>query len=107
MCHKEIATLSSLCRLSFRSNNTIQLGSWCFPLRQPVRSAQSNTIKLIYILSTVEEMSTSDAEGAGLKSRQSHTDDLNIGVLVATLPGAWRFEVTAWTAWPYVSKVTW
>ena len=33
----------------------------------------------------------------------SHTSDLKIGTLVATLPGAWRYRVSAGTGWPGVS----
>ena len=33
----------------------------------------------------------------------SHTSDLKIGTPVATLPGAWREDVSAMTGWPGVS----
>ena len=33
----------------------------------------------------------------------SHTIDLKIEIPVATLPGAWRCRVSAWTGWPGVS----
>ena len=33
----------------------------------------------------------------------SHTSDLKIGTPVATLPGAWRYRVSAGTGWPGVS----
>ena len=33
----------------------------------------------------------------------SHTSDLNIGSSVATLPGTWRYRVSAGTEWPGVS----
>ena len=33
----------------------------------------------------------------------SHTSDLKIGTPVATLPGAWRYRVSAGTDWPGVS----
>ena len=33
----------------------------------------------------------------------SHTSNLEIGTPVATLPGAWRFRVSAGTGWPGVS----
>ena len=36
-------------------------------------------------------------------SRSSHTSDLKIGTPVATLPGAWRYGVSAGTGWPGVS----
>ena len=36
-------------------------------------------------------------------SRSSHTSDLNIGTPVATLPGAWRYRVSAGTGRPGVS----
>ena len=39
----------------------------------------------------------------GIFSGSSHTSDLNIGTPVATLPGAWRFRVSAGTGRPGVS----
>ena len=39
----------------------------------------------------------------GLIPRPSHTNDLKIGNTVATLPGAWRYWVSAGTVWPGVS----
>ena len=35
----------------------------------------------------------------GSVSRSSHTSDLEIGTPVATLPGAWRYRVSAGTGW--------
>ena len=40
---------------------------------------------------------------AGIFSGSSHTSDLNIGTPVATLPGAWRYRVSAGTGRPGVS----
>ena len=40
---------------------------------------------------------------AGIFSGSSHTSDLNIGTPVATLPGAWRYRVSAGTGQPGVS----
>ena len=40
---------------------------------------------------------------AGIFSGSSHTSDLKIGIPVATLPGAWRYRVSAGTGWPGVS----
>ena len=39
----------------------------------------------------------------GIFSGSSHTCDLNIGTPVATLPGAWRYRVSAGTGRPGVS----
>ena len=39
----------------------------------------------------------------GIFSGSSHTGDLNIGTPVATLPGAWRYRVSAGTGRPGVS----
>ena len=36
-------------------------------------------------------------------SGSSHASDLKIGTLVATLPGAWCYRVSAGTGWPGVS----
>ena len=58
----------------------------------------------------VVKVSASRAEGPGFESRlrrdfsgSSHTSDLNIGTPVATLPGAWRYRVSAGTGRPGVS----
>ena len=40
---------------------------------------------------------------AGIFPGSSHTSDLKIGTPVATLPGAWRYRVSAGTGWPSVS----
>ena len=40
---------------------------------------------------------------SGIFSGPSHTSDLNIGTPVATLPGAWRYRVSAGTGRPGVS----
>ena len=54
--------------------------------------------------------SVSRAEGPGFESAcgrifsgSSHTSDFKIGTPVATLPGAWRYRVSAGTGWPGVS----
>ena len=39
----------------------------------------------------------------GIFSGSSHTSDLKFGTPVATLPGAWGYEVSAGTGWPGVS----
>ena len=36
-------------------------------------------------------------------SGSCHTSDLKVGSPVATLPGAWRYRVSAGTGWPGVS----
>ena len=58
----------------------------------------------------VVKASASRAEGPGFESRlrrdfsgSSHTSDLKIGTPVATLPGAWRYRVSAGTGRPGVS----
>ena len=45
----------------------------------------------------------SNPAGAGIFSGSSHTSDLKIGTPVATLPGAWRYRVSAGTGRPGVS----
>ena len=40
---------------------------------------------------------------AGIFSGSSHTSDLEIGTPVATLPGSWRYRVSAGTGQPGVS----
>ena len=41
----------------------------------------------------------------GIFSGPSHTSDLKIGIPVATLPGAWRYRVSAGTGRPGVSML--
>ena len=45
----------------------------------------------------------SNPGGAGIFSGSSHTSDLNIATPVATLPGAWRYGVSAGTGRPGIS----
>ena len=45
----------------------------------------------------------SNAACAGIFSGSSHTSDLKIGTPVATLPGTWRYRVSAGTGQPGVS----
>ena len=54
--------------------------------------------------------SVSRAEEPGFESSlrrdfsgSSHTSDLKTGSQVATLPGAWRYRVSAGTGWPGIS----
>ena len=59
----------------------------------------------------VVKASASKAEDPGFDSRfrrgdfsgSSHTSDVKIGTPVTTLPGAWRYRVSARTGWPGVS----
>ena len=62
------------------------------------------------LVGLVVKASASGAEGPGFESRlrrdfsrSSHTSDLKIGTPVATLPGAWRYRVSAGTGRPGVS----
>ena len=45
----------------------------------------------------------SNLDCAGIFPGSSHTSDLKIGTPVATLPGAWRYRVSAGTGWTGVS----
>ena len=49
------------------------------------------------------KISGSNPASTGIFSGSSHTSDLKIGTPVATLPGAWRFRVSAGTGRPGVS----
>ena len=62
------------------------------------------------LVGPVVKASTSRTEDKGFESRlrrdfsgSSHTSDLKIGTPVATLPGAWRYRVSAGTGRPGVS----
>ena len=62
------------------------------------------------LVGLVVKASASRAEGPGFESRlrrdfsgSSHTSDLNIGTPVATLLGAGRYRVSAWTGRPGIS----
>ena len=62
------------------------------------------------LVGLVVKASASRVEDPGFESRlrqnfsgSSHTSDLKIGTPVATLPGAWRYRVSAGTGWPGVS----
>ena len=62
------------------------------------------------LVGQVVKASAPKAEGPGFESRMcrdfsgsSHTSDLKIGTPVATLPGTWRYRVSAGTGRPGVS----
>ena len=62
------------------------------------------------LVGLVVKASASRATEPGFESRwrrdfsgSSHTSDLNASTPVATLPGAWRYRVSAGTGWPGVS----
>ena len=52
------------------------------------------------LVGLVVKASASRAEEPGFESGSSHTSDSKIGTPVATLPGAWRYRVSAgdWSA---------
>ena len=67
----------------------------------------SEFIQQYRLVGLVVKASASRAEDPGFNSRlrrdfsgSSHTSDLNIGTSVATLPGAWRYRVSAGTGGP-------
>ena len=62
------------------------------------------------LVGLVVKVSTLRVEGPGFESRlrrdfsgSNHTNDLKIGTPVATLPGTWRYRVSAGTGQPGVS----
>ena len=62
------------------------------------------------LVGQVDKVSAIRAEDPGFKSclhwdisGSSHTSDLKIGVSVATLPGVWRYRVSAETGWSGIS----
>ena len=62
------------------------------------------------LVGLVVKASASRAENQGFECRlrrdfpgSSHTSDLKSSTPVATLPGAWRYRVSAGTGWPGVS----
>ena len=62
------------------------------------------------LVSLVVKAFASRAEDHGFESAcaeifqgSSHTSDLKIGTPVATLPGTWRYRISARTGWPGVS----
>ena len=68
------------------------------------------TAELGRLIGLVVKVSPSRVEEPRFESRlrqdfsgSSHTWDLKIGTPVATLPGAWRYRVSAGTGWPDVS----
>ena len=69
-----------------------------------------NADLLTMVVGQVVKAFSPKAEGPEFKSRlqrdfsgTSHTSDLKIGTTVATLPGAWRYRVSAGTGRPGVS----
>ena len=70
------------------------------------------TVDCDRLVGLVVKASTSRVEDPGIESRlrrdfsgSSHTNDFKIGTPVDTLPGAWRYRVSAGTGWP-VCQIT-
>ena len=68
------------------------------------------SVSLYHLISLAIEASSLRAEDSGFEfclrwdfSTLSHTSDLKIGTPVASLPGAWRYKVSAGTGQPSVS----
>ena len=53
--------------------------------------------------SSERKISSSNPACDWIFSGSSHTSDLKIATPKATLPGAWRYRVSAGTGWPGVS----
>ena len=69
----------------------------------PLESQFVNSLQLSHCLTgLVVEVSASKAAW----SPSSHTSDKKIGTYKATLPGAWRYRVSAGTGWSSVSMLT-
>ena len=71
-------------------------------------------VQMNSLVGLVVKASTSRAEDPVFESHlrrdfsgSSHTSDLKIGTPVATLPGAWRYRVSAGTGRPGVSILLW
>ena len=60
-----------------------------------------------HLVGLVVKATATRAEDPGFESRlrvgSSHTSDLKLGTPLATLPGVWRYRVSAGTGWPGVS----
>ena len=76
----------------------------------PLRAQHTSSFPLDRLAGLVVKASASRAEDPGFESRwrrdfsgSSHSGDLKIGTLVATLPGAWRYRVSTGTGPPGVS----
>ena len=77
---------------------------------KPTLSCNHN--RMDRLVGLVVKASASRAENSGFESNLrrefsgwSHTSDLKVGTPVSTLPGAWRYRVSAGTGWPSVSIV--
>ena len=55
------------------------------------------------LVGLVVKASASRAEHPRIFQGSSHTNDFKIGTPVATLPGTWRYRVSAGTGWHSVS----
>ena len=68
--------------------------------------AEATTASLVWWLRRPpreRKIPASNPACAGIFSGSSLTSDLKIGTQVVTLPGVWRYRVSAGTSWPGVS----
>ena len=91
---------------SMGSAEGLCLISHCAPLKGETIIVKVTT----HLVGLVVKASASRAEDPGFESYlhwdfsgSSHTSDLKIGTLVATLTGAWRYRVSSGTGWPGIS----
>ena len=77
----------------------------CSSCRRLMRSARGDRLVGLVVRRPPRERRVpgSNPACAGIFSGSSHTSDLKIGTPVATLPGAWRYRVSAGTGRPGVS----
>ena len=91
-----------------RALTVVGWGMWCF---QSANNTSMEKCERYRLVGLVVKASASRAEDPGFQSRlrrdfssgSSHASDLKTGTPVATLPGAWRYRVSAGTGRPGVS----
>ena len=77
--------------------------TWLRPGHFSVHAADCLVGLVVRRLPRERKIPGSNPTCAGSFSGSSHTSDLKIGTPVATLPGAWRYRVSAGTGRPGVS----
>ena len=109
---EQLKKRTSMKRLNVHLYNSFAANFYT-PSRGTAATHQGNSVSPVSwdrLVGLVVKAASSRAEDPGFASRlrrdfsgTSHASDYKIGTPVATMPGAWRYRVSAGTGWPGVS----
>ena len=106
--NSHVVVVPSLWELDFESSRSEwRISSMTYVRDTPFWSGRGDRLVGLVVRRSPRERKIPGSNPAcdGIFSGSSHTSDLNIGTPVATLPGAWRYRVSAGSGRPGVSRL--